>query len=284
MPNETADRHLPFDWSGFALTGVALFSLLFAADLLGRPQIDWGMAGAFAGVGICVGVIAVRHLRRARTPMVSLSSLAIPTFRVAIYGGSLFRMGISAVPFLIPLMFQIGLGFSASSAGLILMAVFAGNLLVKPATTPIMRRFGFRNVLVVNGLLNALLISACATFTVATPLSLVCVVLFLGGMSRSTQFTALNSIAYSDVPQDGMSGANTLFSAAFQLSMGLGIAVAAVGWRFGGTLTGVFGHDPAMPFRIAFVILAAVALIGVADSLTLAPDAGDRVSKGAKRG
>jgi EmrB/QacA subfamily drug resistance transporter len=284
VPNESGPERQPFDWPGFVLTGGALFCLLFTADLLGRPEIEWLKASLFAVAGIGLMTVDVRHLLRAPTPMISLRALDIATFRVAIAGGSLFRMGISAVPFLIPLMFQIGLGYSASSAGLVLMAVFAGNLIVKPATTPIMRRYGFRTVLIVNGLLNVLLIAACATFSVNTPLAVVCLILFAGGMSRSTQFTALNSIAYSDVPQAEMSAANTLFSAAFQLSMGLGIAVAAVGWRLGGSLTGVFGTDPAMPFRVAVLILAGVALVGLWDSLKLAPNAGDQVSKGAKAG
>jgi len=284
VPNESGDDKRAFDWPGFALTGGALFCLLFTADLLGRPEIEWLKATTFAIAGMCLLIVDIRHLNRAPAPMMSLDALRIATFRVAMFGGSLFRMGISAVPFLIPLMFQIGLGYSASSAGLVLMAVFFGNLLIKPATTPIMRRYGFRTVLIVNGLLNAVLIAACATFSTGTPLVVVCIILFAGGMSRSTQFTALNSIAYADVPQDGMSAANTLFSAAFQLSMGLGIAVAAVGWRLGGALTGLFGPDPAMPFRIAFLILAGVALVGVYDSLKLAPNAGDRVSRGAKVG
>ncbi len=284
LPNEKHGDSKAFDWLGFVLTGGSLFCLLLAADLIGQPVVDWVEVAVFAIFGAGLAGLDIRHLRRAKAPMIALDALNIQTFRVAMYGGSLFRMGISAVPFLLPLMFQIGLGYSASSAGLMLMAVFFGNLMVKPATTPIMRRWGLRKVLIANGLLNAALIASCATFTNDTPLALVCIVLFIGGMSRSTQFTALNTIAYSDVPLEGMSAANTLFSMAFQLSIGLGVAAAAIGWRLGGALSTVLGDDKAMPFRIAFLILACIALVGVWDSFKLAPNAGDAVARGAKAG
>src|SRR5664279_2189818 len=121
-------------------------------------------------------------------------------------------------------MFQIGFGFSPFEAGLLLIAVFAGNLLMKPGTTPVLRRFGFRPVLLVNGIINSAAIAACAALSAETPLALAALILFIGGMTRSMQFTALNTIAFADVPQRAMANANTLFSTAFQLAMGLGVA------------------------------------------------------------
>ncbi|WP_117259869.1 MFS transporter, partial [Klebsiella pneumoniae] len=214
---------------------------------------------------------------RAARPMIDLVALKRPTFAVAIWGGSLFRMGVSAVPFLIPLMFQIGFGFDAFSAGMMLMAVFAGNLAMKPLTTRVMRRFGFRPVLVVNGLFNAALIGACALFASQMPLWLICLVLFLGGMARSMQFTALNTIAFSDVPQAEMASANTLFSTAFQLAMGLGVALGAIAWRIGAVVAPEAGAATA--FRIAFLVVAVISLLGVWDSARLKPGSGDHVAK-----
>ena len=144
------------------------------------------------------------------------------------------------------------------------MAVFAGNLLMKPGTTPVLRRFGFRPVL--SGQRapqrggDRRLRRASAP---ATPLWLAALVLFIGGMTRSMQFTALNTIAFADVPQRGMANANTLFSTAFQLAMGLGVALGAVAWRIGEALSP--SDDPATPFRIAFVIVGFVALLGLVD-------------------
>ena len=196
---------------------------------------------------------------------------------MTIWGGSLFRMGVSAVPFLLPVMFQIGFGFSPFEAGVLLMAVFAGNLLMKPLTTPVLRQFGFRPVLLWNGLMNAALIAACGAFTTGTPLWLACLVLFAGGMARSMQFTALNTIAFADVPTRGMANANTIFSTMFQLAMGLGVALGAIGWRVGQALSPP--GAPAMPFRIAFVIVGFVALLGLIDCMKLAPTAGAHVAQ-----
>jgi len=277
VPALDRDREKPFDWPGFLLTGAGLFGLMAATEILSRPGAAWDQAALALAVGIALMAAGVIHLKRAARPMFDLGALKLPTFAVAIWGGSLFRMGVSAVPFLIPLMFQIGFGFDAFAAGMMLMAVFAGNLTMKPLTTRVMRRFGFRPVLVVNGLLNAALIGACALFAQEMPLSLICGVLFLGGMARSMQFTALNTIAFSDVPQVQMASANTLFSTAFQLAMGLGIALGAIAWRIGKAVAP--GADAASAFRIAFLVVAAISLLAVVDSATLKSNAGDHVAR-----
>lgn len=268
VPAAAGDRTRVFDWPGFLLTGAALFCLMLGAELL-SGQGDWTLAvGVFAG-GIALLFAGVRHLRRASQPMITLDSLQIGSFALAIWGGSLFRMGISAVPFLLPLMLQLGLGFSPFEAGLMLMAVFAGNLAMKPMTTWVLRRYGFRRVLIVNGLINAVTIAGIA---IPQPFWLLCVGLFIGGMSRSMQFTAINTLAFADVPQPQMTNANTLFSAAFQLSIGLGVALGATAWRIGEALSRTV--EGTLPFRIAFLLIALTSLIAVAGSLRLPREAG----------
>ncbi|MFO1144029.1 MAG: MFS transporter [Amaricoccus sp.] len=276
IPNEHGPDRRPFDWPGFLLVGAALSCLLFLGELLGRRDAAWGEVALFALIGTGFLGWSLRHLRRAAHPMVELGALAHPTFAVTVWGGSLFRMGVSAVPFLLPLMFQIGFGFGAFEAGAMLMAVFAGNLVMKTMTTRVLRRFGFRPVLVGCGLLNAVAIAACALFSPAIPLALMLAILFVGGMARSMQFTAFNTIAFSDVPAPAMNGANTLFSAVFQLAMALGVSLGAIAWRVGDAVAP--GPDPAAPFRVAFLIVAAVALLGVWDSWRLKPKAGHQVA------
>ena len=277
IPDSRSESRLPFDWVGFLLAGSALFCLLYVAELLGRPEIAWLEAAALAVAGLVLLAIGVRHLKRVARPVVDLSSLRAPTFAVTIWGGSLFRMGLSAIPFLLPVMFQIGFGYDAFEAGTMLMAVFVGNLVMKPMTTPVLRRFGFRPVLVVNGLLNAAAIASCAVITKDMSMPTICAILFVGGMTRSMQFTALNTLAFADIPEKAMSAANTLFSAAFQLATGLGVALGAIAWRIG-EVVGTPVVSPALPFRIAFLLVATVALIGVWDSAMLDPAAGERVS------
>ncbi len=207
--------------------------------------------------------------------MLSLAAMEKPSFAVVVWGGSLFRMGVSAVPFLLPVMFQIGFGYTSFQSGSLLMAVFAGNLTMKPFTTRVMKRFGMRRVLIGNGAMNAASIAACALFAPAMPLWLTCVILFIGGLTRSMQFTALNTIAFADIPKAGMADANTLFSTAFQLAMGMGVSLGAVAWQIGNVLGQ--GADAATPFRIAFLLVAGVSAIGLLDSFKLARDAGSNV-------
>lgn len=272
VPAFQAETGKRFDWPGFALTGGGLAGLLAATELWSWPAAGWPAAvlAAMAGAGLLVAAIA--HLKRTAQPLFALDALALPTFAVTIWGGSLFRMGVSAVPFLLPLLFQLAFGFDAVSAGLMLMAVFAGNLTMKPMTTGMLGRFGFRRVLIVNGVLNAALIGACALFSPAMAPWAMGAVLFLGGMTRSMQFTALNSIAFTDVAPEHMAGANTLFSTAFQLAMGLGVALGAMAWRLGMALTPQ--ADAATAFRTAFLMVAATALLAVADCVGLRADAG----------
>ncbi|WGF86395.1 MFS transporter [Marinivivus vitaminiproducens] len=268
----------PFDGLGFVLTGLACFGLMYGLDLVSREDGAWPGALACLAVSLVLAVLAVRHARRAEHPMLDLWALRLRSFAVTIWGGSLFRMAINAVPFLLPLMFQIGFGLDAFQAGLLVLAVFAGNLTMKLVTTRVLRRFRFRTVLLVNGLLNALTLFACAFLTPATPFALIAALLFLSGLTRSMQFTALNTIAFADVPQPRMSGANTLFNVTQQMAMGLGIALGALALRLAGLLhDGPAGPTPLVDFQIAFVVVALVALLAVIDVVGLGRDAGDNV-------
>lgn len=281
IPDQPAANKRPFDWSGFLLSGGALLLLTWGAEVSGSQDPNWAEAGGCIAVGVALLLALGRHLKRAEHPLIDLSSFAIPTFSITIVGGSLFRMAIGAVPFLLPLMFQLGFGLDAFHSGLLVIAVFAGNLMMKPATTPILRRFGFKPVLLVNGLANVASLAACALLSPATPVWLIAAVLFVGGLTRSMQFSALNTIAFADVPQPRMAAANTLFSTAFQVALGLGIALGATGVRLGHWSAQQLGiaHWPAIDYRLAFLLVALVSLLGLADALRLHPAAGAQVSK-----
>lgn len=263
----------PLDGVGFVLTSVSLFALLTAAEFLGRGDIVWSKVGLFVVLGLVVGAAALRHLKRSPYPLIDLSSLKTKTFAATVWGGSLFRLSIGALPFLLPLMFQLAFGFSAFVSGMMMMAMFLGNVAMKPATTWIIRRFGFRRVLIVNGFINAASVGACALFTPGWPMLAMAVVLFIGGLSRSMQFTTYNTLAFVDVPQKQMTAANTLSSVAMQMSFGLGVALGAVSWRIGSAV--VSGVD--MPFRIAFALVALMVLAALKDSITLPRDAGEKL-------
>lgn len=281
IPDIRETERRSFDLSGFFTTSVAMVSLVTAMERLGdrQPQIWPTLALAALGFG-CL-LYSIRHFRRAAAPMVRLDALQVPTFRVTMYGGSLFRASISAVPFLLPLLFQVGFGMDPFHSGLLVLAVFVGNLTIKPATTPLIRWLGFRRLLLINGALNVCSLLACALLTPQTPVWAIMLILYLGGVFRSIQFTAVSTLAFADVPAAQMSDANTLFSTASQLAVGLGITLGAIGIRLGEQV-GDWLHLTELPgisFRLSFVFIALICLVGMIDSLHLAKTAGSSVSE-----
>lgn len=281
IPDIRATERRSFDLSGFITTSVAMVSLVTAMERLGdrQPQIWPTLALAALGFG-CL-LYSIRHFRRAAAPMVRLDALQVPTFRVTMYGGSLFRASISAVPFLLPLLFQVGFGMDPFHSGLLVLAVFVGNLTIKPATTPLIRWLGFRRLLLINGALNVCSLLACALLTPQTPVWAIMLILYLGGVFRSIQFTGVSTLAFADVPAAQMSDANTLFSTASQLAVGLGITLGAIGIRLGEQV-GDWLHLTELPgisFRLSFVFIALICLVGMIDSLHLAKTAGSSVSE-----
>ncbi|EOZ5145721.1 MFS transporter [Klebsiella pneumoniae] len=281
IPDIRETERRSFDLSGFITTSVAMVSLVTAMERLGdrQPQIWPTLALAALGFG-CL-LYSIRHFRRAAAPMVRLDALQVPTFRVTMYGGSLFRASISAVPFLLPLLFQVGFGMDPFHSGLLVLAVFVGNLTIKPATTPLIRWLGFRRLLLINGALNVCSLLACALLTPQTPVWAIMLILYLGGVFRSIQFTGVSTLAFADVPAAQMSDANTLFSTASQLAVGLAITLGAIGIRLGEQV-GDWLHLTELPgisFRLSFVFIALICLVGMIDSLHLAKTAGSSVSE-----
>lgn len=281
IPDIRETERRSFDLSGFITTSVAMVSLVTAMERLGdrQPQIWPTLALAALGFG-CL-LYSIRHFRRAAAPMVRLDALQVPTFRVTMYGGSLFRASISAVPFLLPLLFQVGFGMDPFHSGLLVLAVFVGNLTIKPATTPLIRWLGFRRLLLINGALNVCSLLARALLTPQTQVWAIMLILYLGGVFRSIQFTGVSTLAFADVPAAQMSDANTLFSTASQLAVGLGITLGAIGIRLGEQV-GDWLHLTELPgisFRLSFVFIALICLVGMIDSLHLAKTAGSSVSE-----
>src|ERR1700726_1041577 len=194
ITNSKVDQLKPFDWTGFALSSTACTTFMYGLELVGRQDPPWRTTSLFLASGLTLGTLGVVHFRRSSAPLIDLASLKIKTFAITISGGSLFRIAISVSPFLLPLMFQVGFGLSAFRSGLLMLGLFAGNLGMKTVTTPMLKRFGFRNILIVNGILTALVILGCAALSPQTPRSAIIFVLFLNGLCRSMQFTSLSTI------------------------------------------------------------------------------------------
>jgi MFS family permease len=210
-------------------------------------------------------------------PAIDLSLLAIPSFASSVLAGTLFRVGAGATPFLVPMLLQVGFGKSASEAGLVSFATAIGALAMKPLARPILQRFGFRWVLVGGAVLSAAGVAVAALFTPAWPLAVIFVLLAAGGLCRSLQFTALNTLAFVDVPLPRLSAATSFSGTAQQLAPALGVVLATTALEASAALAGRSGL--AVPdFSVAFLVAGAVTLAAAPFFLKLAPDAGAAVS------
>ncbi len=275
--DDAPGRRRPFDGIGFAASGIGLAALMYGLDLWSHAPVDRPRALAFTLGGLGALAFALWHLRRAAHPLVDLSAFGVRTFRVSVVGGSLFRIAISTAPFLLPLMFQLAFGLGMVTSGFLMLALFAGNLGMKPATGFVLRRLGFRGALRVNGVLVALGFVACAMLSPTTPLPAMVAVLVFCGMCRSMQFTALNTLAFSDTSPAQTGGATTLYSMFQQLGAGIGVAFGAIALNVTERFTGHAGHPGALDFRIALGAVTVVALLALIDMARLPPDAGDQV-------
>jgi EmrB/QacA subfamily drug resistance transporter len=270
----------PFDGLGFVLTGAASFAIMLGVQLLSATDPSWLWTAVLLGGGALLGLLAVWHERREPHPLVDLYALRYKSFALTVWGGTLFRASIGAIPFLLPLLFQIGFGLNAFISGLLVLSVFAGNIVMKIFTTRTLNRFGFRRVLLVNGFLNAAVLLACALISPETPVPVIMGLLFVSGLTRSMQFTTLATIAYADVPQEKMNGANTLQNVVQPIGFALGIAVAALSLRAGALIFPSAATGITLPqFHVAFLIVGLIALVAVFDTVGLAPEAGDELRR-----
>ena len=274
-------RATPFDFRGLVLSAIALCGLLFGLETAGRGvvPISWTEVMLTAGVSACVGYWF--HARRHPHPLLDLTLMRLPTFAVSVIAGSLFRIGIGALPFLLPLMFQVGFGRTAAESGLITFASSAGAMFMKPGAQFALRRFGFRTVLTWNGILSATLLVAVAAFRPSWPVAWIYAVLLISGFFRSLQFTAYNTLAYADIPRERMSAATSLYATLQQLSLTLGITVGAAVLEFTVVMSGHVRPN-AGDFSAAFLVVAALAFIAGPISLVLPADSGAELS-GARR-
>jgi len=280
IENVRGDEVHPFDAPTFVLGGFASAGTVYAMEELGGEAGHWELPSAILALSLLSGVVAVAIARRRPDrSLIDFESLKLKSFSLSIYGASAFRIAVGVLPFLLPLMFQIVFGLTAFQSGLYLLALFGGDLSMKVFIIPTLRRFGFRNVLIVNGVITTVSIAVCATLSPSTPAALIVAILFLHGAFRSMEFTCATTLAYSEIAPGRMSRANSFFSTVMQLSSGMGVAVGAITLRL---VAHANGHSAAAPqlhdFHLAILLVAALALGPVIDALGLAHNAGAATS------
>jgi EmrB/QacA subfamily drug resistance transporter len=280
VENVRAGEKHGFDWLTFVLAGFASAGAVYGMEKLGSEGVSWHLPGMVLALSLLSGAAAIAAAQRSpATSLIDLESIKLKTYSLSVYGGSAFRIAVSVLPFLLPLMFQIAFGLNAFQSGLYLLALFAGDLSMKAFVIQSLRRFGFRRILIVNGTITALSIALCALLSPATATILVIAVLFFHGALRSMQFTCMTTLAYSEITPEKMSRANGFLSAVMQLSLGMGVAIGAITLRL---VAHARGHSAAAPqlrdFHLAILFMSVLALGPVFDSLGLSPDAGATTS------
>jgi len=268
----------PLDVKGFFLSGIGLGGLAFGFTVMGQPLFSAPVVAAMLVAGAVALTLYVRHALRVPAPLLDLRLLKIDTFFASVAGGFLFRLGIGAAPFLLPLYFQLGFGMTALQSGLLTFATAVGAIAMKTKAAPIIRRIGFKQILVWNAVLTAGFTAASALFTEATPAAVILAVLLVGGFFKSLQFTAINSIAYADIEEKDMSKATSFASVAQQLSMSAGVATGALVLeieRMGRETHQVVASD----FPPAFLIVGALAALSALVFMRLPKHAGSSLSR-----
>jgi EmrB/QacA subfamily drug resistance transporter len=265
----------PFDTRGFTLSVVAITALMGAAETVGIGLVPGGVQAVTVLVAVAALGAYVWHALRAPRPVLNVRLFRVPTFRASMVGGALVRIGLGATPFLLPLLFQVGLGWGPLEAGLVTIGTGMGAFACKPVAPALIRRVGFRQTLIAANLLTAVLTAVPAFFRAGTPIPLIIGILVGSGFMRSLQFTATNTMAYADVPKELVSNASTMAVVTQQMALSVGIS-------FGGLMLHVArggGDTRLTPDRFLLPFLA----IGLVSSLAgplfrrLPPDAGAQI-------
>ncbi|SDF38238.1 MFS transporter [Dyella sp. 333MFSha] len=277
IPDIRIPDKVRFDKLGFVLSGVSLSCLVFGLEMASRGATSMaGSTGLMVG-GLIVGAIYVWHSKRTTNPILDLSLMRFTTFRLSVIAGSLTRITAGSVPFLLPLMMQLGFGLSAAHSGVITFVSALGAMLMKATAAPVLRWWGFRATLVWNGVLSMVCVALCAAFRPEWPLWIIYVVLLFSGFFQSLQFSAYNTVAYADVPSERFSSATSFYTTFQQLMLSLGICVAAAALHVSVTWHGR-EHAQLPDFSAAFLVVTFVSLLAAPVCLLLPKNAGAEMS------
>lgn len=273
IKNIRGEAAWPLDVKGFALLGSGLACVVFGLSVISRHLVGtWIVAGLLISGASLLTAYAL-HARKVEFPILDLRLLKFPTFRASLAGGSMFRVGVGALPLLLPLMLQVGFGMNAFQSGSVTFVSSAGAMVMKATAPPLLRIFGFRNILIFDALVSSAFFVSYGFFTPATPIFLMMLVLLTGGFVRSLEFTSLNAIAYAEIDTIAMSRATSFTAVAQQLSLSVGIAVGAFVIDFVRELRGG-GPLIASDFRWGFIVIGLLSACSVFSFVRLPADAG----------
>jgi EmrB/QacA subfamily drug resistance transporter len=275
MPNFTTPRKR-FDTGGFFLFGLSLVLFSCGMELFGEKIVASWLAFAVIVSGIVLFLLYIRHASRHPMPLISLNLFKTRTFSVGIAGNIASRLGTGCVPFLMPLMLQVGFGYSALVAGCMMAPTAMGSILAKSLVTQVLRRLGYRRTLVGITLFIGLMIAQFSLQSPSMEVWLLILPLFILGMAMSTQFTAMNTITLADLTDENASSGNSVLAVTQQLSISLGVAVSAAVLRF---YEGFDSNNTVEQFHYTFITMGVITLISAFVFMLLRPKDGRNLIK-----
>jgi EmrB/QacA subfamily drug resistance transporter len=278
VPDLREDEVTPLDLRGFVLVGLALAGLVFGFAAIGRGAMPTSVIVASISIGAICGSLYLAHARRKSDPIIDLALLKNRTFAASVFGGGLFYLGTTAQVFLMALLLQVGFGFSAFHAGLMMLAGAVGSTVMRFTFRPVLNVLGFRWMLIWNGLLTGACLAACGLFTAQTPLTVMLAVLFIAGFSRSTQFTGVQSLGYAEIPSNVMSRATSFSSMMQQLMQSFGVGLTALVVHVSTVVNGHGDVITAQDVSLGFFSIGLLSALSVIIFYLLPPTAGSELT------
>ena len=275
MPNFTTPKR-SFDMSGFLLFGMSLVLFSSGMELFGERIVASWIAFAIIGISILLLLAYIRHARRHPSPLISLSLFKTRTFYVGIAGNLATRLGTGCVPFLMPLMLQVGFGYPALIAGCMMAPTALGSILAKSTVTQVLRWLGYRKTLVGITLFIGVMIAQFSLQSPSMPIWMLILPLFVLGMAMSTQFTSMNTITLADLTDENASSGNSMLAVTQQLSISLGVAISAAVLR---VYQGMEGSNTIEQFHYTFITMGGITVVSALMFMLLKPKDGRNLIK-----
>ncbi|MDR3516751.1 MAG: MFS transporter [Azospirillaceae bacterium] len=277
IPDVREAKPARFDFRGLVLSGTSLACLVFSFEMGSRGVVPLPELSGLISLGLVSGALYVWHARHHQDPILDLTLMRIPTFSLSVIAGSLTRITGGAIPFLLPLMMQIGFGMSAAQSGLVTFTGAVGSILMKASSVSILRWVGFRTAMIWNAVLATGFIAIDAAFRPSWPMWAIYVILLISGFFQSLQFSAYNSIAYADIPAHRMSAATSFYTTFQQVMLSLGICVSAFALQISRMVSG-HPHTTLSDFSVAFLVVTGISILAAPVCALLPRDAGADMS------
>jgi EmrB/QacA subfamily drug resistance transporter len=284
MPDYRSESRRPLDIVGLVLFGSGAALLSWLLEIFGEHQIDATSAALL--LTLSLGLLAAYgwHARGTPHPLLRLALFRVRTFRVSVVGGFVTRLGVGGMPFLLPLLYQLGLGMPAWQSGLLTMPTAAAAMGMKFLASWLLARFGYRRILVVNTVMIGIVVCLFSLVNTTTPILLIVLLALAMGFFNSLQYTSMNSMAFADIDAPDSSMASTLSSSLQQMSMSFGLACGSLiaAWYLG-DLPQTDRAAVTTALHSAFLTLGALTMLSSLSFWSLHPRDGESVSRGAVR-